>query len=292
MKKILPGIALLLTIAACNGNTESQSTAQTTDEVAIINTEFGDIYIVLYDEAPKHKENFLKLAKEGFFDSTTFHRVIPDFMVQGGDPNSKDDISFNDGRGGPGYTVEAEFNSALIHKKGAIAAARMGDQQNPERRSNGSQFYIVQGTPVDTTMLEQMLMSQNTMLRQSLVRDYVQNPENSDVLRALQRNQVAGRVDSIEIIIKEVEDLVAAEFVPFDYTPEQREIYHTLGGTPFLDNNYTVFGEVVQGLAVVDSIAAQQTGQGDRPLEDIMMKVRVETMDRAEITRKFGYEYR
>ena len=290
MKKLSLLLLLVSISLACNKSNESNS-APETDEIAIISTGFGDMYVVLYDETPLHKENFLKLAEEGFYDSTTFHRVIEGFMIQGGDPNSKDEIPFNDGQGGPGYTIDAEFNSNLIHKKGALAAARLGDQQNPERKSSGSQFYIVHGQTVPSLQLDQILGNANNAERQNMIRQYVQAPENMNVLQALQENQRAGLVDSVQAIIERIEPLATQDFIPRTYSAEQREIYNTVGGTPFLDGNYTVFGEVVKGEAIIDSIAVQQTGQADRPLEKIMMKVRVEEMERKTITKEFGYSY-
>jgi len=181
-----------------------------------IKTKFGDMVAVLYDETPKHRDNFLKLAREGFFDGLLFHRCIKGFMVQGGDPESRNAAAGKMlGSGGPGYTVDAEFNSKFIHKKGALSAARQGDQVNPEKKSSGSQFYIVQGQPTA-------------------------NPQST----------------------------VA-------YTPEQKQIYTTSGGTPFLDGAYTVFGEVIEGLDVIDKIASQPTKPGDRPMEDIVMDIDV-----------------
>jgi len=184
-------------------------------------TEFGDITLVLYNETPLHRDNFLKLAGEGFYDGVLFHRVINAFMIQGGDPNSKTAQPGQPlGTGGPDYTIAAEIVNGLFHKKGALAAARLGDQQNPERRSSGSQFYIVQGR--------------------------VWTPEELDRMEQ-QRGQA--------------------------FSPEQRQAYTTFGGTPHLDAAYTVFGEVVEGLEVVDRIAAVQTGPGDRPLQDVSMKI-------------------
>ncbi|GAB5407703.1 MAG: peptidylprolyl isomerase [Balneolaceae bacterium] len=262
-----------------------------TDDIAIIETDFGEMYVVLYDETPLHKENFLKLANEGFYDSTTFHRVMNEFMIQGGDPNSKDDIPFNDGQGGPGYTIDAEFNSKFIHKKGAMAAARLGDQQNPERNSSGSQFYIVHGLSVQNEMLDQISDNINGNERQILIRDYVQAPENINLLQQIQQYQTAGNVDSLQALIERIEPIATQGFDQFDYSEEQRAIYTSIGGYPYLDANYTVFGEVIKGIAVVDSIAAQQTGAGNRPIEDILMKVRVEKMDKEKITSEFGYSY-
>ena len=193
------------------------------ETMVIISTEYGDMKIKLYDQTPYHRDNFLKLARQGFYDGTLFHRVIKDFMIQGGDPDSKNAQPGQMlGNGGPGYTLPAEFVPELIHKRGALAAARLGDQQNPERQSSGSQFYLVQGklwTDQEMDMIEQ------------------------------QRG--------------------------IKLTPEQREIYKKQGGVPFLDTQYTVFGEVVEGLEVIDKIAATQTAPGDRPLKDVKMTVKV-----------------
>lgn len=189
----------------------------------LISTSFGDMKIRLYDETPLHRDNFIKLAQEGFYNDLLFHRVIQGFMIQGGDPNSKGAQSGQHlGSGGPGYTVPAEFNSELIHKKGALSAARLGDQMNPQKASSGSQFYIVQGKP---------------MTRQEL-------------------------------------DFMASR-TGLSYTDEQAKVYEEVGGTPFLDMQYTVFGEVVEGLEVIDKIAAVKTAPGDRPLEDVKFSVTV-----------------
>ena len=182
-----------------------------------MNTSKGEIIIKLYDETPKHKANFIKLVKEDFYDSLLFHRVIANFMVQGGDPNSKNASRYTQlGNGGPGYTIDAEIEPQFIHKKGAIAAARIGDAQNPQRKSSGSQFYIVQGGKYP--------------------RKYMPRFEEKRGKK---------------------------------YTEEELIAYESLGGTPHLDGQYTVFGEVVKGLNIVDAIAAAKTNNADRPLEDI-----------------------
>ena len=182
-----------------------------------MNTSKGEIIIKLYDETPKHKANFIKLVKEDFYDSLLFHRVIANFMVQGGDPNSKNASRYTQlGNGGPGYTIDAEIEPQFIHKKGAIAAARIGDAQNPQRKSSGSQFYIVQGGKYP--------------------RKYMPRFEEKRGKK---------------------------------YTEEELIAYESLGGTPYLDGQYTVFGEVVKGLNIVDAIAAAKTNNADRPLEDI-----------------------
>jgi len=194
------------------------------DRIVLISTNFGDMKVKLYKETPLHRDNFVKLAKEGFFDGTLFHRVIKGFMIRGGDPNSKDaKPNARLGGGGPGYTVDAEFVfPEFFHKKGALSAARQGDGVNPKKASSGSQFYIVQGKPVSE-----------------------------------------GELKQLESKLKVV------------FTDEQKKVYSEVGGTPFLDNNYTVFGEVIEGLEVIDKIAAVATLRGDRPVEDVKMTVKV-----------------
>ena len=188
-----------------------------------LETEYGNMMILLYDATPQHRDNFVKLVEEGFYDGLLFHRVIDGFMVQGGDPDSKGAASGKAlGSGGPGYMIPAEFVDSLVHTKGALAAARIGGPVNPEKKSSGSQFYIVQGRPVP-----------------------------------------ASRLSSIEAQ-KDIR-----------YSPAQRKAYEEIGGTPFLDRDYTVFGKVIEGLDVIDKIAAVKTGQGDRPKKDVKMKIRV-----------------
>jgi peptidyl-prolyl cis-trans isomerase B (cyclophilin B) len=178
----------------------------------------GDITVKLYKETPQHRSNFLKLAQQDFYDSTLFHRVIRDFMIQGGDPQSRGGGEGMMGSGGPGYTLPAEIDNQFIHKKGALAAARQGDNVNPERESSGSQFYIVVG------------------------RQYPQQymPRFEETRRE-------------------------------PYTEEQKKLYETVGGTPHLDGQYTVFGEVVSGMEVVDKIVAVETGKADRPGQDVFI---------------------
>jgi len=180
----------------------------------LIETEYGNMTAVLYDDTPQHRDNFVKLVKQGWYNGSIFHRVINKFMIQGGGQETK----VND----PGYTIPAEFVPAHFHKKGALAAARKGDQVNPKKASSGSQFYIVQGT--------------------------VLNNQQLDIFEKQTGKKVS---------------------------PERRKIYNTVGGTPHLDDDYTVFGEVIKGLEVIDKIAAAQTGAGDRPVKDIKMKITI-----------------
>ena len=212
-------IVLFATIAlffmGCGGSQES------TYDV-VVETDFGNMKIKLYNETPIHKANFLKLTKEGYYDDLLFHRVIQGFMIQGGDPNSRDAPAGQAlGSGGPGYTLENEIG--FPHFKGVLSAARTGGAGNPDKRSSGSQFYIVQGK---TAGIEHTLSSQESRFN-------------------------------------------------FQYSPEQKELYKKIGGTPALDMDYTVFGEVIEGMEVIDKIAAVQTAPGDRPLEDVKMKVRL-----------------
>lgn len=193
-----------------------------------VRTDMGRMVVALYNETPEHRDNFLKLVQEGFYDSLLFHRVIPGFMVQGGDPESRSAAPGQMlGNGGPGYTVPAEIVPGLVHTKGALAAARQGDQVNPEKRSSGSQFYLVQGKPFQPNELDMVA-------------------------------QRASRYGT-----------------PVTYSEEQKETYATEGGAPHLDGSYTVFGEVVEGLDVIDRIAAVQRDGRDRPVSDVRMFMRV-----------------
>lgn len=191
--------------------------------LVLVETDFGNILIQLFEDTPIHRDNFVKLAEEGYYDGTLFHRVINGFMMQGGDPDSRDAPPQKSlGRGGPGYDLTAEIRTNHAHVKGALAAARIGGPANPERRSSGSQFYIVHGRPVDDNLL---------------------------------RNQEY-RFD-------------------FTYSRELKESYLSNGGAPFLDMDYTVFGQVIEGFEVIDAIAGQQTNASDRPLKDVVMKVKI-----------------
>jgi len=182
----------------------------------VIHTDLGDMKGILYNETPKHRDNFVKLVNSGFYNGLLFHRVISGFMIQGGDPDSKNAKPGQLlGSGGPGYTVPAEFNKEFIHKKGALSAARQSDKDNPAKASSGSQFYVVQGKKIPASQL-------------------------------------------------------AA-----NYSAEQKKIYETIGGTPFLDGQYTVFGEITEGLDVIDKIAVVQKDSYDRPITDIKMTVKI-----------------
>jgi len=265
------------------------------DYLITIHTAFGDMSLVLYDETINHKKNFVKLASEGFYDSTAFHRVIEGFMIQGGDPNSKTDNTRSYGQGGPGYTVPGEFNSKFIHKKGALAAARTGDQFNPQRASSGSQFYIVHGQTYSESQLNNMYSQKVYNAKFARIKELINLPENSsDLQQALKYQQTGQKVKYNEIIGKY--DSLAQPFVDSilpGYTDEQLAIYQEIGGTPSLDMEYTVYGEVVSGLEVIDTIASQTVGgpQNSLPAEKIIVSVTVELLKKKKITKKTGYEY-
>ncbi len=240
----------------------------------LIETSLGNITIKLYNDTPQHRDNILKLAKEGFYNGTLFHRVIKEFMIQGGDPDSKSaSAGQNLGAGDAGYTIPAEFVPTHFHKKGALAAARLGDNVNPKKDSSGCQFYIVTGKvykPAELRKMEKSInMGKENNVFEQLVR---QNVDKIKDLR-LARDQ-KGLMKLQEELIEEAQKIVA-ESDPFKFTPEQEEAYTTIGGTPFLDNEYTVYGEVVDGFEVIEAIEKVKTNKSDRPNEDITMNVSV-----------------
>lgn len=240
-----------------------------------ISTTLGDIFVRLYDETPKHRDNFIKLAKEGYFDGTLFHRVIKDFMIQGGDPDSKGaPAGKNLGTGGPDYTIPAEFvYPQLFHKRGALSAARLGDEVNPERESSGSQFYIVWGKTYKKSELQQMERQMEMQQEQTIFNQLAR--ENRDKIMELRRNRDrAGLQELQDELVAETKAISLEKGKP-TFTDEQREAYTTIGGTPFLDNQYTVFGEVEEGLDVVEKIQNCETMRGDRPKEDISMEISI-----------------
>lgn len=232
----------------------------------LMKTSKGDMTIRLYDETPLHRDNFIKLAKEGYYDSLLFHRVIQDFMIQGGDPDSRGAVAGSElGNGGPGYQIDAEFNFPLLHhKKGALAAARQGDNVNPEKKSSGSQFYIVQGKVYDDEMITQVEARITGLNRQTLYPKIIE--QYRDTITSMQK---AGNMDGIMALQVEIDSLVEAQTQVYTMPEMLKPVYKTVGGTPHLDNNYTVFGEVVEGLAVIDSIASVGTNGADRPLENV-----------------------
>jgi len=243
------------------------------ETMLLIQTDLGDIKIKLYNETPQHRDNFIKLAKEGFYDGTLFHRVIKDFMIQGGDPDSKNAAKGKMlGSGDAGYTIPAEFvYPQLFHKKGALSAARQSDEVNPKKASSGCQFYIVTGKAYSQGQILNMEQQINHGKVEEVFNTLVS--KNAAKIKKLRLDRDKdGLYELQEELIAEAK--TKADSMPdFKFTPEQVKAYTTVGGTPHLDNQYTVFGEVVEGLDIVDSIQKVKTNRADRPEEDLKMKV-------------------
>lgn len=234
-----------------------------------IQTTMGNIEIALYNETPQHRDNFIKLVKEGTYDGVLFHRVIKDFMIQGGDVKSKTAKPGEMlGDGDLNYTVPAEFVfPKYFHKKGALAAARTGDQVNPERASSACQFYIVTGkvyTPSTLATLE----SRNREKQKMEIFQRLATPHRKDIMKMRMAGDTAGMKTLQDELIKQTEAEVA-KTGKFTFTPEQIEAYTTVGGAPHLDGSYTVYGEVTKGLDVVDKIQNVDTDGNDRPKSDV-----------------------
>jgi cyclophilin family peptidyl-prolyl cis-trans isomerase len=287
MKRIITTLfVFILLISSCAMDNKK-------DFVVTIKTSYGDMVAILYDETPKHKANFIKLAKEHYFDSLLFHRVITGFMIQGGDPNSKKAKPGESlGSGGPGYTVDAEFLPQFFHEKGALSAARMSDNVNPQKASSGSQFYIVQGTVLSPMEIENLKCDQMQLM--TGLRQMFENPANKPLLDSLNQLYYAGDLQAYQKHLFElaprVEKVTGLPIIK-EISPDKARIYSTIGGAPHLDGQYTVFGKVIKGLDVIDKIAAVQKDGGDRPLEDLRMTVTVEELSRKKITKEYGYQY-
>ncbi len=273
MKQLLIKGFLFLAVATISSCSFSQSKPVPEGPMVLIKTKYGNMKVVLYNETPLHRDNFMKLTKEGIFDSLLFHRVIKGFMVQGGDPKSKraaKDQMLGDGD--LNYTIPAEFRPGLIHKKGVIAAARNGDEENPEQRSSATQFYLAQGKVYkldDVPSIEQNLNGRAT---ESLFLKLKAEKIDTLMLFQMARNQ-EGYDKVLAKLHQQAENQIAKN--PIKLTKQQIETYTTLGGIPHLDGAYTVFGEVTEGMAVIDSIAAQPTGEANRPIENIRMRIEV-----------------
>ena len=240
-----------------------------------IKTTEGDIIVRLYDETPLHRDNFIKLASEGYFDGTLFHRIIKDFMIQGGDPDSKNaPAGKNLGAGGPDYTIPAEFvYPQLFHKRGALSAARLGDEVNPNRESSGSQFYIVWGKTFKSQELKQ-LERQMAMQQEQTVFNQIAQEYKSEIMDLRRNKDRTGLQTLQEKLVVDTKAKCKEVGLP-EFTAEQVEAYTTIGGTPYLDNQYTVFGEVESGLDVVEKIQNCETSRNDRPKTDITMTVEI-----------------
>ena len=248
--------------------------------IILIKTKLGDIKIRLSNQTPLHRDNFLKLAQKGFYDSLLFHRIIAGFMIQGGDPYSKYAKQFVIlGDSDIGYTIPAEIIPNLFHKRGMLCAARDGDDVNPKRASSGCQFYITQGrgplTDNDLKLYEYRINKKlRTHLKDSLLQTY-EYKATSERYQHYKQNKIS---DSLMILEKMLDEKINPVYIltpHYTFTPEQIQVYKKVGGTPHLDGSYTVFGEVLQGMETVDKITEVNTDSHDRPLENIRMKVMV-----------------
>lgn len=240
-----------------------------------ISTTLGDIIVRLYDETPIHRDNFRKLAAEGYFDGTLFHRVIKDFMIQGGDPDSRGAAAGKSlGTGGPDYTLPAEIMpETLFHKRGALSAARLGDEVNPKKESSGSQFYIVWGKVYKAAELKQLERQMEMQQEQTIFNALAM--EHRDEIMNLRRNRDRDGLMALQEKLGNMAIEKSRVMGRPSFTPEQTVAYTTVGGTPFLDGQYTVFGEVLEGLDVVEAIQKVETGASDRPKSDVSMTVTV-----------------
>ena len=270
MKKI---VLILLTISFCGliacktGTKKGEDMDKET--LVKIETTAGDIKVKLYNETPKHRDNFIKLVKDGMYEGTLFHRVIKDFMIQAGDPDSKNAPKGKMlGAGDVGYTIPAEFvYPKFFHKKGALSAARQGDNVNPKKESSGCQFYIVTGKVYnDSTLLS--MESQMNENKINVIFNTLAQKHMKEIYKMRKANDEDGLYDLQEKLFAEAQEM-AAKQPEFHFTPEQIEAYTTVGGTPHLDGEYTVFGEIVEGMDVVGKIQQVKTDRSDRPEEDV-----------------------
>ena len=271
-------LALIFLIGCSNSNE---------DYVVVIKTEYGEMTAILYDETPEHKKNFIALAEDGFYDGTLFHRVIKDFMIQGGDPDTIDPKHPQFGSGGPGYTIPAEFRPNLIHEKGALSAARLDNKYNPRKESNGSQFYIVQGQVQNP---ERLKIKESLLFKGlSQILEHKKYKALGDSLKAFYARDVNMYMDTVyklaPLVAKETNLKLASNI-----SAQALKTYSTNGGAPHLDGTYTVFGKVVRGLEVIDKIASVNV-VGERPLQDIPITVTVQKMSKQRIEQEYGYKY-
>jgi len=271
MNKLFLLLSFILILGSCEKKGKE-------DLVQIV-TPYGEIVVTLYDNTPLHHDNFLALAESGYYDGTLFHRVINSFMIQGGDPDSK---AAKPGQllgdGDTTYTVPFEYIPEYIHKRGVLAAARENDDVNPEKASSGSQFYIVQGKKFTEEELDAVELKVERRTKQYILLNLLRKKTDSTDYLNLKKYIDKRDTANIRKIIDLHHDAVEAQYLrtkPFKLNAEQRQVYKTIGGTPHLDGAYTVFGEVVSGMEIVDKIAAMKTDTNDRPVTDIRMTMKV-----------------
>ena len=270
--KLLLHFAIIATVFAFTNSCNQKNIDNNKDVVNIlIETDLGNIKAFLYNETPKHRDNFVKNIEQGVYDGVIFHRVIENFMIQGGDPATG--VKF----GGDSVklkeldtTIDAEFVPGLFHKKGVLAAARMGDNVNPLKQSSSTQFYIVQGkvfTPDELKMLE---FKKNENAKNTAINNLIMDKAEKQIDEGINPN-----MREIYAQFKDTIEIIKLNLKPYNFSEEQINIYATLGGTPHLDSDYTVFGEVTEGFDVIDKIAAVKTGPSDKPLSNVRMKIKI-----------------
>lgn len=255
--------AFLVIVTSCKSSKDD-----TKDTIIKIETDLGNIELRLYNETPIHKENFIKNVNDGLYNGAIFHRVINEFMIQGGNPataENDEQKSFDSEK-----TIPGEFIPEYYHKKGALAAARMPDAVNPDKESSAYQFYIVQGQVFSEKELSRMAKSMNDNKRKSIADKIIMERADSLLAQGIEPD-----FSKIYLNLKDSIDNEIREMEKFEFSEDQNETYTTIGGTPHLDGNYTVFGEVLEGLDIVEKIAAVKTDNADKPLEDIRMKVKI-----------------
>ena len=269
--KILLICLAFIALTACSAGSKKQTNHHMENEkrtLVKLETTMGNITVALYNETPKHRDNFIKLVKEGVYDSTLFHRVIKQFMIQAGDQDSKNasDTAML-GSGDVGYTIPAEFNPKFFHKKGVLAAARQGDDVNPEKASSGCQFYIVTGRKFTEPQLLGMENKINEQHEEALF-DSLARQHMKEIYKMRKAGDNAGLLELQDTLEAQARELADKE-EKFRFTPEQIKAYSTVGGAPHLDGSYTVFGEVTEGMEVVENIEIAKTNRADRPVENI-----------------------
>ena len=265
MIKRLSFLSVLFLIISCNAPGGNENT------IVTVKTTLGDIRIKLYDGTPLHRDNFIRLINTGFYEGVSFHRIIKNFMVQAGDPATKSGSVLHLPDSIKTYTIPAEFNNQYFHKKGALAAARQGNDVNPEMRSSGTQFYIVQGVVQSDDDLNQVEQRINSNIKQTLFKKLIK--ETTDSVRSTGKS-----LNDAEI--QEIASVKMFEYLSinkdFKFSDEQRNTYKTIGGTPRLDGSYTVFGEVTEGLDIIDKMANVPTDGNDKPVNDIkIIKIKI-----------------
>jgi cyclophilin family peptidyl-prolyl cis-trans isomerase len=258
-------LIVLISLFSCSTPGGNQNT------IVSIKTSLGDIKIKLYDATPLHRDNFVRLVNSGFYDGISFHRIIRSFMIQAGDPETKTGSTQKLPDSLKTYTIPAEINNMYFHKKGALAAARQGDDVNPRMRSSGTQFYIVQGVKLTDADLDQSEQRINSNMKQSRFNQFMK--ETSDSLKLSGKSATDAEIQE-SASVKMFQYL--SSYKEYKISDEQRTIYKTIGGTPRLDGSYTVFGEVTEGLDIVDKIADVPTDSNDKPVTDVkIIKIKI-----------------